>query len=484
MVFSTSIFLFIFLPVVLAVYMVAGPRLRNITLLVSSLFFYAWGEHIFVFLMLGSIVINWLFGLLIGVFRNNGNSGRLPLFFGVGANLGLLGLFKYANFFIANLNPLLLKFQLAPIELEEVHLPIGISFFTFQAISYLVDVYRLEAKPQKNLIQMALYISLFPQLIAGPIIRYKDIAGQIANRAIKLDHLVNGIQRFIIGLGKKVLLANVLGRTADHIFSLPADALSADLAWLGAVSYMLQIYFDFSGYSDMAIGLGLMFGFRFAENFNLPYSAVSIREFWQRWHISLSTWFRDYLYIPLGGSKRGALTTYRNLVIVFLLCGLWHGASWTFIAWGLYHGVFLVLERNFFISLVLGRLPRPLQHLYVLTVVLCGWVLFRAESLPHAGNFLLAMITFTTPAYFDSQLYMFLNNEFYLALTIAIVASTPVLSKLRHMLTQLENEPQTGTTIIRSISSVCTAGFLSCTFLYAIASIIGGDYNPFLYFRF
>jgi len=484
MVFSTSIFLFIFLPIVLAVYMLAGPRLRNMVLLIASLLFYAWGEHVFVLLMLTSIVLNWLFGLLIAASQRRGSTGRPLLVLGVAVNLGFLGLFKYANFLVDNFNPLLLKLQLPPIGLAAVHLPIGISFFTFQAISYLVDVYRLESQPQKSLLRIALYISLFPQLIAGPIIRYKDIASQITNRAINLDNLTNGIQRFIIGLGKKVLIANVLGRTADHIFSLSPDILPAGLAWLGAVSYMLQIYFDFSGYSDMAIGLGLMFGFRFAENFNLPYSAISIRDFWRRWHISLSTWFRDYLYIPMGGSKKGTLATYRNLLVVFLLCGLWHGANWTFLAWGLYHGLFLVIERKRPVALLLKRLPLYLRHLYVVVVVLCGWVLFRAESLPHAGRFLLAMVDFSTPAYFDSQLYMFLNNEFYLVLVVAIIASTPVITRLRQFYEKLENDTRHAATLLRSISSTCTAGFLGCTFLYAIASIIGGDYNPFLYFRF
>ncbi|MBE0586337.1 MAG: MBOAT family protein, partial [Desulfofustis sp.] len=331
MVFSSTIFLFVFLPLVLLSYMVAGRKFRNVILLAASLLFYAWGENVFVLLMLISIALNYCFGLLIDHSQQRGWSGKIPLILALLTNLGLLGFFKYANFLIDNLNTILINLDFEPVEMQAVHLPIGISFFTFQALSYVIDLYRGQASVQKSPINVALYISLFPQLIAGPIVRYHDVAEQIVHRTTRFDDFTYGIRRFIIGLGKKVLVANVLGRTADYMFSLPADSIPAGLAWLGAVSYTLQIYYDFSGYSDMAIGLGRMFGFRFLENFNYPYAAQSIREFWRRWHISLSSWFRDYLYISLGGNRHGATRTYVNLMIVFFLCGLWHGASWTFV---------------------------------------------------------------------------------------------------------------------------------------------------------
>ena len=345
MVFSSTIFLFFFLPLTLLAYFVVGPRGRNLILLAASLLFYAWGETVYLLVMLFSIAANYLFGLLIDRARERGSRGGTAFALAVATNLGLLGFFKYANFFVDNLNQVLPVLGLAPMDIGRVHLPIGISFFTFQALSYIIDLYRNETAVQRSLLNFALYKALFPQLIAGPIVRYRDVAREIEQRTVSLDDFASGVQRFIIGLGKKVLIANVMGRAADTIFATPAETLPATLAWTGSIAFMLQIYFDFSGYSDMAIGLGRMFGFHFLENFNYPYIARSVREFWRRWHISLSTWFRDYLYIPLGGNRHGPVRTGANLLLVFLLCGLWHGASWTFLIWGVYHGIFLVLER-------------------------------------------------------------------------------------------------------------------------------------------
>jgi len=484
MVFSSTIFLFLFLPIVLSGYLLAGRKLRNIVLLGASLWFYAWGESFFVLLMLVSIILNYCFGLLIENAQQKGRSGKLVLILAISANLGLLGFFKYANFLVANLNTVIARLDYSPVIIEDIHLPIGISFFTFQALSYVIDLYRKEAPVQKNPINIALYISLFPQLIAGPIVRYNTIAEQLHGRCTRFDDFSYGVQRFIIGLGKKVLIANVLGRTADYIFSLPPDRIPMELAWLGALSYTLQIYYDFSGYSDMAIGLGRMFGFRFPENFNYPYISRSIREFWRRWHISLSTWFRDYLYIPLGGSRKGLTRTYANLLLVFFLCGLWHGASWTFVVWGLYHGFFLVLERIAPGRKLLRFLPTALKHLYVLLVVMVGWVFFRSETIGYAVDYLQAMINPTTPPLFNSQIFININSEFYLALVIGIICSAPVYPALEKMAARLEALRSPGA---RATNLVYSGGVLLCftfIFLYSIASLMGGAYNPFLYFRF
>lgn len=484
MIFSSTIFLFLFLPLVLLAYLALGRKLRNIILLVASLAFYAWGENIFVLPLLVSILLNYGFGILIDYSQRHGGSGKVPLALAVIANLGMLGFFKYANFIITNLNTILIKVQITPLEVDKIHLPIGISFFTFQALSYVIDLYRRESSVQKNLINIALYISLFPQLIAGPIIRYHDIASQIEQRRTQLDDFSYGVKRFIIGLGKKVLLANVLGKTADYMFSLPPDSIPAGLAWLGVVSYTLQIYYDFSGYSDMAIGLGRMFGFRYMENFNFPYISRSIREFWHRWHISLSTWLRDYLYIPLGGSKYSIGRTYLNLLIVFSLCGLWHGASWTFVTWGFYHGGFLILERlppgRYFLKII----PTPIKHLYVLLVVTVGWVFFRAETFSYALGYLRSMITFSTPAMYNSQLFLSINNEFYVALFIAVICSTPVCNVLGKHLESVEGHMSTTGMLLRFTRSFGTVCFLGFVLLYSIASLMGGSYSPFLYSRF
>src|SRR2546425_1448106 len=371
MVFASPIFLFLFLPLILATYFLLPRRWGNAALLVASLAFYVWGEGLYATIVITSIAFNWALGKRIGDAKDP-RARRRWLALAVAGNLAVLAIFKYANFFVANLHAALGAHSWGAIAIA-IPLPLGISFFTFHSISYLVDIYRKNATAQRNIGSFALYILLFPQLIAGPIIRYKDIAQQIASRERRFADVAEGVRRFVIGLGKKVLIANTLGRVADQVFAIAPSELNTSVAWLGLVCYSLQIYFDFSGYSDMAIGMMRMFGFRVLENFNYPYISQSIREFWRRWHISLSNFFRDYLYIPLGGNRRGKVRGYANLVIVFLLCGLWHGANWTFILWGAWHGVFLVLERAG-VEGALERTWRPLRHAYALAAVLGGWV--------------------------------------------------------------------------------------------------------------
>ena len=481
MVFSSTIFLFFFLPLTLLAYFVVGPRGRNAILLAASLLFYAWGETVYLLVMLFSIAANYLFGLLIDQARQRGRRGGLAFVCAVATNLGLLGFFKYANFLVDNLNPVLPVLGLAPMDIGRVHLPIGISFFTFQALSYIIDLYRNETTVQRSLLNFALYKALFPQLIAGPIVRYRDVAREIERRTVSLHDFASGVQRFIIGLGKKVLIANVMGRAADTIFATPAETLPATLAWTGAIAFMLQIYFDFSGYSDMAIGLGRMFGFHFLENFIYPYIARSIREVWRRWHISLSTWFRDYLYIPLGGNRHGPVRTGANLLLVFLLCGLWHGASWTFLIWGVYHGIFLVLERVPAVRRLLDRLPAPLQHAYVLLVVLVGWVFFRADTFAHALAYLQAMVDFSREPLFNSQLFLALNNEFSLTLGAAVIGSAPLFALLRRW---RAGRPIVPAPAMRRLAATARVGSLGFVLVYSIAAVLGGAHNPFLYFRF
>jgi alginate O-acetyltransferase complex protein AlgI len=407
------------------------------------------------------------------------------LTFAVTANLVVLGVFKYANFFADNVNTLFLVLHAQPIVVPRVLLPIGISFFTFHAISYVIDVYRRDATAQKSPVHAALYLLLFPQLIAGPIIRYRDLADQLAQRIVTLDSFAYGVRRFIIGLGKKVLIANVVAAPADRMFGLPFDQLSAAHAWLGIVCYTLQIYFDFSGYSDMAIGLGRMFGFRFPENFRWPYIAESVQDFWRRWHISLSTWFRDYVYVPLGGNRVSPVRTYVNLVTIFFLCGLWHGASWNFVIWGLFHGTFLVIER------LTGRnrgvrgdrredsssasSPLPaeaLRHVYTMLVVMVGWVFFRADTLPGAIAFLKAMagLSPAVPTPFTVQWY--LTPELWLALAAGIVGSTPWLPALAR--TREDSFPL----------ALASTAALMAVLIASIMQMAARTYNPFIYFRF
>ncbi len=483
MVFSSLFFLFLFLPIVLILYFSVGTKYRNMILLSASLFFYAWGEFGYVLLMIFSILLNWIFGILIDSARSAPKKRTIYLTIGVILNLLPLLCFKYGNFVIDNLNGILASLDIDTIQIGAIHLPIGISFFTFQAISYIVDVYRDTATVQKRPVNLALYISLFPQLIAGPIVRYHDIARQIVNRSVTLNDFQYGVFRFITGLGKKILIANNLGAVADNIYKLPVETLPAGLLWLGMLTYMLQIYYDFSAYSDMAIGLGRMFGFHFLENFNYPYCALSIQDFWRRWHISLSSWFKDYLYIPLGGNRKGTGRTYFNLITVFFLCGLWHGASWTFVIWGLYHGFFLVFERIF--GSIIAKMPVLLRHFYAMIIVMIGWVFFRADSLEQALNYLSGLANFSTPPYLDAWLFASMNNEFYIALVFGLLFAYPLTPRFVSRITALSEQTNlAGQIAVKGTTTVFALIVMVFVVVYGSAALLSGSHNPFLYFRF
>lgn len=483
MVFSSPIFLFGFLPIVLALYYFSPRRLKNTLLLIASLAFYAWGEIFYVAVMLASITINYIIGKSIDTALRDQKSllsSKQYLIIGITANIAMLGFFKYANFFVDNLNIVLTSMDVRPLQLTPIHLPLGISFFTFQAISYIVDVYKKETEAQKSFNNLALYISSFPQLIAGPIVRYHDVAKQIVQRRHSLELFSSGVERFIIGLAKKMLIANPLGEVADNIFALSTNDLTMPLAWLGVLCYSLQIYFDFSGYSDMAIGLGRMFGFQFNENFNHPYIARSIREFWRRWHISLSGWFRDYVYIPLGGNRVGTLRVYINLLIVFLLTGFWHGASWNFIAWGLFHGFFLALEHAGFSS-ILDKLYSPLRHLYLLLIVLLSWVMFRAETLSEAISYYSIMLDFNRWETTTLQFMQVRSEEFFYALTAGLILSMPVYTIAGRYIARITQSSHAVTGVIHDTLKT----LMLFTLLYlSILKIASSTYNPFIYFRF
>jgi alginate O-acetyltransferase complex protein AlgI len=490
--FTEPTFLFLFLPVLLALYFVKRVHgsYANWLLLVASVVFYATGGGAFTWLMLASIAFNYW--MAIAVDRARGplhpdqaapaelKRARRLLALAVAVNLLVLGLFKYANFFADNVNAMFLALGVAPVVVPRVLLPIGISFFTFHAISYVVDVYRRDAAAQKSPVHAALYLLLFPQLIAGPIIRYRDIADQLARRRVALDDFAIGVQRFIIGLGKKLLIANVVAGPADQIFALPSAELGAARAWVGIVCYTLQIYFDFSGYSDMAIGLGRMFGFRFPENFRWPYIADTVQEFWRRWHISLSSWFRDYLYVPLGGNRVSPARMYRNLVVVFFLCGLWHGASWSFVVWGLFHGTFLVLER-IGLAAAVRRMWAPLRHAYLLLIVMVGWVFFRADTLGAAVGFLKAMAGLNVPTLSPYTLGWYLPVDVWLALAAGIVGSAPLIPVLgRWRARRPAGAGLAGPALFDAAAAAALLGVFGISILHVAAR----SYNPFIYFRF
>lgn len=469
MVFSSITFLFYFLPIFLVFYF-ATP-FKNTVLLIASLFFYAWGELGYVLLMVVSIAMNYVFGLNITPKNQvDGSKAKLFLLLAVALNLLLLAYFKYFNFFVIGL----LGWQS-----DSVHLPLGISFFTFQAISYLIDVYRGDAKVEKNPFNLGLYISMFPQLIAGPIVRFKTVSEQIRNRHSSYFQISEGIKFFIIGLSQKVLIANMVALPADQIFSLGETQLSTSLAWLGSLCYTLQIYFDFAGYSNMAIGLGLILGFTFPENFAHPYISQSITEFWRRWHKSLSQWFRDYLYIPLGGNRKGALRTYLNLFVVFFLCGLWHGAAWTFIIWGMYQGLFLIIER-LFLGRMLLSLWQPLRHIYLLFVVVLGWIIFRAENFDHMLYFMKAWFGLSHVETSNPYLFNFyMQNSTWLALILGVIFSMPVCRWLNHY---IESNSQSNKSLSISRLATETAHFLML--ILCMLYVASASYNPFIYFRF
>lgn len=468
MVFSSMTFLWVFLPVLLIVYFLAKDKYKNFVLLLFSLVFYAWGEPKYIVLMLCSILINYIAGLLIDKNKNKKKIKTLLFIVTILINVGLLGYFKYFNFMIDNVN----KMFGASIENNPITLPIGISFYTFQIMSYIIDLYKGKITVQKNLLNLALYISFFPQLIAGPIVKYKDIDEQLKNRKVTLEGFVNGSIRFIFGLSKKVLLANSLALIADTIYNAGISNITTLLAWIASIAYSLQIYFDFSGYSDMAIGLGKMFGFEFMENFDLPYKSASITEFWRRWHISLSTWFKEYIYIPLGGNKKGKIRTYINLWIVFIVTGIWHGAAWTFITWGLYHGFFIFIER-----LGLKKLLdkcKVLSHIYTLLIINFGWVLFRVDGLKNALVVIKRMII---PSDIETTLriYKIINFRNICILVLGVVFSCVIQIVYRKI--SEKDSVKKVVTILKPITIFVLWGL-------CILALVSNTYNPFIYFRF
>ncbi|MBF0318236.1 MAG: MBOAT family protein [Nitrospirae bacterium] len=491
MVFSSPIFLFLFLPLTLLIGLsLKNTQVRNVFLLIVSMLFYAWGEGAFLLLMLLSILINYFFAYLIEDARLL--SPKRSLAYAVIANLALLAFFKYANFIVDNLNYFVVLAGYEKIVMKEIHLPLGISFYTFHSLSYVIDLYRKQTRGEyaeikkANLPNLALYIMFFPQLVAGPIIRYHDVAVQILTRATTVALFASGVRRFVMGLGKKVLIANTMGSVADKIFAIPGQDLTAPLAWLGIVTYTLQIYFDFSGYSDMAIGLGRMFGFEFLENFNYPYIAKSIREFWQRWHISLSRWFRDYLYLPLGGNRVGTGRLYLNLITVFFCTGLWHGASWNFVVWGLFHGLFMVLER-LGLDKLLKRVWSPIAHMYAMSVILVGWVFFRADTFEYSGMFLKAMAGLSASNGLLYPVGAYLSNEFLITLPVGIIFCTPLAPYIGKLYESVKLRLE-GNLFLCDMYKFSMSGlyivFLFLVLLASSMSLATGTYNPFIYFRF
>ena len=469
MVFSSLAFLFLFLPVVLLAHTLAPKSARNGILLVASCLFYAWGEPRYLAIMLVTIALDYLGALAVDRFRVPAVRKGLTAAVVV-ANLAVLGYFKYFNFLAENVNALFGT----GLDFVRVVLPIGISFYTFQALSYVIDVARGEVAVQRNPFKLALYVTLFPQLIAGPIVRYRDVCAQIKDRCVLPESVVGGLSRFIVGLAKKVLIANTMGAVADKVFALPADALGCGAAWLGAVAYSFQLFYDFSGYSDMAIGLGRMLGFTFKENFDHPYVSRSITEFWRRWHISLSSWFREYLYIPLGGNRVSRFRNIANLAIVFLATGVWHGAAWPFVVWGCWHGVFVIFERiTGWHRRGDGPVGRAVHHLYALAVIVFGWVLFRAESFAQAGAFFRTMCGFGPSASVPSAVGELLFEPLTLAAMLAaVVCSTPLCAGV---LTAARS---------RGIRGWLTNAYLFLLFCLSVMQIVASTYNPFIYFRF
>ena len=468
MLFSSIVFLFTFLPAVMILYYLLPVRFRNVILLLASLVFYAWGEPVYLFLMLLSILFNYFSGLDIARNLQDKRAAKRSLVFNLIINLAVLGFFKYEGFVLDTLNGIL------PVHISyhELPLPIGISFYTFQILSYIIDVYRGNVKVQTNLPNFALYVTMFPQLIAGPIVQYADVDEQLASREVSRTKFGEGSMYFIRGLAKKVLLANTSGMIFTEVSGLAKGNIAVVTAWLGAFAYMFQIYFDFSGYSDMAIGLGKMFGFEFNMNFNYPYVSKSITEFWRRWHISLSSWFRDYVYIPLGGNRVSKIKHIRNLLIVWFLTGLWHGAAWNFVAWGLYYGVILIIEK-YLLSPVLDRLPDVVRHIYSIVLVVIGWVLFFSSSFGQAADYIRVMFGAGAHGFADRESMYLLTSNLILWL-ILIFGSTPLVHfRYEHML----RSKKWNTTIINSV--VYAALFIVC-----IAYLVTETYNPFLYFRF
>lgn len=466
MLFSSMTFVFLFLPIVCLIYLLAKKELHNAILLAASILFYAWGEPRYLAIMILTILANYVGAIALDKHKKY----KKPILLAtIAVDLSFLLYFKYFNFFIDNINSIFAM----DISFLEVIMPIGISFYTFQAMSYLIDVYKGDAKVQKDIYKLALYISLFPQLVAGPIVKYRDVDEQIDHRTVTFDKVSYGVKRFIIGLAKKMLLANTLGAVADEIFGLPVAQASPQLAWVGAIFYSLQLFYDFSGYSDMAIGLGSIFGFKFLENFNYPYISKSITEFWRRWHISLSTWFKEYLYIPLGGNRKGNVRTYVNLFLVFLATGFWHGASWNFIFWGLWHGVFIIFEKmTGWHKESKSRIISGAQHIYTIFVFVIGWVMFRAENMSYATDYIKNMFGLIKEHTAVNDVSYYLDNAEMLALIAGILCAMPMFNKILYV--KYEHK------VLRTLINV----WLFILFVVSSATIAASTYNPFIYFRF
>ncbi len=470
MIFSSMIFLWLFLPLTLFLYFVAcrfgKNKAGNVVLLLASLLFYAWGEPVYIFLLLLVVLLNYSFGRLLEL---DCYHKKWVLAVGIVLNLACLAYFKYFDFFATYFNRCM---HHEVIGIRNIALPLGISFYTFQAMSYMVDVYRKEVRAQKNYFVLLLYISFFPQLVAGPIVKYKDVETQLLMRTNTYEKRVYGIRRFLYGLAKKVLLANALGRYVAMIFYYQTAELSTGILWLAMIFYTFQIYYDFSGYSDMAIGLGSMFGFEFAENFHYPYISGSIREFWRRWHISLSTWFKEYVYIPLGGNRKGSAKTYRNLFFVFLLTGCWHGASLTFVFWGLYHGFFMILERIGLGKLLDKNPVKILNHVYTMIVIIVGWVFFRADGMREGFQIVKGMFCYRDSTY---DIFSCIDFEVIFLLAAAILFCGVLQNRWKKLVTFLYNKTTT---------CVWEMIFLFFLFLLSVMTLAGNSYNPFIYFRF
>lgn len=468
MVFSSLTFLCIFMPITFGMYLLMPTmRARNALLVIVSVIFYAYGEPIFVFLMIASTILNYFLGLAIGKREDGARTACLTI--GVIVNLGILAVFKYTGMFVSTLDALTGLGLVAP----TIALPFGISFYTFHALSYLIDVYRRDVEPQPRYSHVLLYTVFFPQLIAGPIVKYHDIADQLEERTMSVDAVAKGLRRFCYGLAKKVLIANTMATVADALFSTAPSSLNAPAAWLAAIAYLMQIYFDFSGYSDMAIGLGHMFGFTIKENFNYPYASASIKEFWRRWHISLSTWFKEYLYIPLGGNRKGKFRASLNRMIVFLLCGLWHGANWTFVVWGLIHGALLLFEG----AVPMDRIPRPVRRVYTMLAVTLAFVIFRADTLAQGWAVIVAMFTSWDFSVAPMQILMAqLTPIVIVTLAFALVVCLPV----RERAIAWVHGHAAAFGPARAISYVVAV----CVLFLCIVSLSSGTYNPFIYFRF
>ncbi len=480
MLFSSTTFLFVFLPVVLAVYFVCPKKVRNLVLLISSLLFYAWGEPRYVIVMLATILVNYVLALVCASCKEKGNNkgAKAAVIGTIVFSIGMLAFFKYSNFFLSNLNGSIGKLAGFSVPLVDVVLPLGISFYTFQTLSYTIDVYRGEVKVQKNPLHLATYVCLFPQLIAGPIVRYQDVAKELEERQETVEQFGEGVRRFVIGLGKKVLLANTAGSVFEAVGAMGDTQVSVALYWLASIAFTFQIYFDFSGYSDMAIGLGKMFGFQFLENFDYPYISKSITEFWRRWHMSLSSWFRDYIYIPLGGNRKGDVRTIVNLLIVWFLTGFWHGAAWNFIIWGVYFFLLLMIEKMG-LKDVLEKAPAVVGHIYALFFINLSWVIFSYDSMGELGLVLKRMFGLGgIPLWNSTSTYYILS--YLVIFLIMAIAATPLPKRLVGWVSNKLGEKR-GADVVGMVLE-CIGILL--VLLLATGSLASDAFNPFLYFRF